>query len=117
MPLGDEGSAFVIFDRKEGVFEQAKFSCVLRFTSKEIDPSTGEPEEEGYDDEYTLEDVNFKLTSSSVYSSSYPSSSGSPVEGSISFDVNLRTQENFACSKTPSFRSKITKAEPSSPRG
>ena len=33
-----------------------------RFTSKEIDPSTGEPEEEGYDDEYTLEDVNLKLT-------------------------------------------------------
>ena len=79
MPLGDEGSTFVIFDRKEvkqrflvlkkffnfflqGVFEQAKFSCILRFTSKEIDPATGEPEEEGYDDEYTLEDVDLKLT-------------------------------------------------------
>ena len=79
MPLGDEGSTFVIFDRKEvkqrflvlkkffnclwqGGFEQAKFSCILRFTSKEIDPATGEPEEEGYDDEYTLEDVDLKLT-------------------------------------------------------
>jgi coatomer protein complex subunit gamma len=62
MPLGDDGSTFVIFDRNEGRFEQAKFSCTLRFTSKEIDPSTGEPEEEGYDDEYTLEDVDLKLT-------------------------------------------------------
>ena len=44
------------------MFAQAKFSCTLRFTSKEIDPSTGEPEEEGYDDEYTLEDVDVQLS-------------------------------------------------------
>jgi hypothetical protein len=29
----------------------------LKFTSKEIDPTTGEPEESGYDDEYQVEDL------------------------------------------------------------
>lgn len=35
----------------------ASFQCVLKFVSKEVDPSTGEPEEEGYEDEYQLEDT------------------------------------------------------------
>lgn len=35
----------------------ASFQCTLKFISKELDPSTGEPEEEGYEDEYQLEDV------------------------------------------------------------
>ncbi|KAF8273029.1 coatomer subunit gamma [Lactarius quietus] len=33
------------------------FQCVLKFISKEVDPSTGEPEVEGYEDEYQLEEV------------------------------------------------------------
>jgi len=33
------------------------FQCLLKFVSKELDPSTGEPEEEGYEDEYQLEEV------------------------------------------------------------
>ncbi|KAK9473129.1 adaptin N terminal region-domain-containing protein [Dipodascopsis tothii] len=33
------------------------FSNVLRFTSKEIDPTTGTPDDEGYDDEYQVEDL------------------------------------------------------------
>ncbi len=35
----------------------ASFQCTLKFVSKELDPSTGAPEEEGYEDEYQLEDV------------------------------------------------------------
>ncbi|KIP11750.1 hypothetical protein PHLGIDRAFT_17901 [Phlebiopsis gigantea 11061_1 CR5-6] len=35
----------------------ASFQCVLKFVSKEVDPSTGEPEDEGYEDEYSLEDT------------------------------------------------------------
>lgn len=35
----------------------ASFQCTLKFLSKELDPSTGEPEEEGYEDEYQLEEV------------------------------------------------------------
>ena len=38
-------------------YQAASFSCLLKFASKEIDPSTGEPEEEGYPDEYSVEDT------------------------------------------------------------
>ncbi|XP_078517903.1 coatomer subunit gamma-1 isoform X3 [Lissotriton helveticus] len=33
------------------------FSCMMKFTVKDCDPNTGEAEEEGYEDEYVLEDV------------------------------------------------------------
>ncbi|XP_045165335.1 coatomer subunit gamma-2-like [Mercenaria mercenaria] len=33
------------------------FSCTLKFVVKDCDPNTGEADEEGYDDEYVLEDV------------------------------------------------------------
>ena len=35
----------------------ASFQCILKFISKEVDPASGEPEEEGYEDEYQLEEV------------------------------------------------------------
>lgn len=38
------------------------FSNVLKFTSKEIDPSTNEPEEDGFDDEYEV--AEFDLSAS-----------------------------------------------------
>ncbi|MEE6502215.1 hypothetical protein FKM82_004445 [Ascaphus truei] len=33
------------------------FSCMLKFTVKDCDPNTGETEEDGYEDEYVLEDI------------------------------------------------------------
>jgi len=38
-------------------YPTASFPCVLKFVSKEVDPATGEPEAEGYEDEYQLEEV------------------------------------------------------------
>lgn len=38
-------------------YATASFQCVLKFISKELDPSTAEPEDEGYEDEYQLEEV------------------------------------------------------------
>ncbi|KAI0744321.1 coatomer gamma subunit appendage platform subdomain-containing protein [Daedaleopsis nitida] len=38
-------------------YAQASFQRILKFVSKELDPSTSEPEEEGYEDEYQLEDT------------------------------------------------------------
>tara|TARA_B100000401_G_C52794860_1_gene715329 strand:- start:1792 stop:1992 length:201 start_codon:yes stop_codon:yes gene_type:complete len=46
----------------QGLHPVAKMACTLKFTSKEIDPSSGEPESEGYEDEYTLEDVDVTVT-------------------------------------------------------
>lgn len=42
----------------DGSFVGANFTNVLKFTSKEIDPSTQEPEEGGYEDEYEVEDLD-----------------------------------------------------------
>lgn len=61
MPLNQAGSTFVSFARADGEYSAAKFACILKFTSKEVDPSTGEPEEDGYEDEYTLEDIDVSM--------------------------------------------------------
>jgi coatomer protein complex subunit gamma len=47
---------YVSFSRsKDNKFDIANFSNVLKFTSKEVDPDTGDPEEKGYDDEYEVD--------------------------------------------------------------
>lgn len=52
------GIVYVSFTRDlPDEYTIASFPCTLKFVSKELDPSTGEPEEEGYEDEYQLEDV------------------------------------------------------------
>ncbi|KAH7927242.1 coatomer subunit gamma [Leucogyrophana mollusca] len=52
------GIAYASFTRENPEeYVTASFQCVLKFISKELDPSTGEPEEEGYEDEYQLEEV------------------------------------------------------------
>ncbi|KAK0783485.1 coatomer subunit gamma [Friedmanniomyces endolithicus] len=59
---GEEtGTVYVSFARGTGGssagFDAATLTNVLKFTLKEIDPSTNEPEEGGYDDEYQVEDL------------------------------------------------------------
>ncbi|KAF2757353.1 putative coatomer subunit gamma [Pseudovirgaria hyperparasitica] len=56
----EPGTVYVSFKRLEGEspFLAASFTNVLKFTSKEIDPTTNEPEETGYDDEYQVEDLD-----------------------------------------------------------
>lgn len=56
----EPGTVYVSFKRleTESQFVATTFTNVLKFTSKEIDPTTGEPEEgDGYDDEYQVEDL------------------------------------------------------------
>ncbi|XP_023774680.1 LOW QUALITY PROTEIN: coatomer subunit gamma-2 [Cyanistes caeruleus] len=38
------------------------FSCTMRFTVRDCDPGTGLPEEEGYEDEYVLEDLEVTVS-------------------------------------------------------
>ena len=52
------GIVYVSYTRDDpSDYQAASFQCILKFVSKEVDPSTGEPEDEGYEDDYTLEDV------------------------------------------------------------
>ena len=52
------GTVFVSFKKNADVeYPVTLFTNVLKFTSKEIDPTTGEPDESGYEDEYQVEDL------------------------------------------------------------
>ena len=54
----EPGIVYVSFSLPaESTFTSASFSNTLKFTLKEIDPTTSEPEEEGYDDEYEIGDL------------------------------------------------------------
>ncbi|CAH9100527.1 unnamed protein product [Cuscuta europaea] len=57
LPYDTPGRSFVAFEKPEGVPAVGKFSNTLRFIVKEVDPSTGEAEEDGVEDEYQLEDL------------------------------------------------------------
>ncbi|KIE00111.1 Coatomer, gamma subunit, partial [Metarhizium majus ARSEF 297] len=56
----EPGKVYVAFQKVngEGSMPVTSFSNVLKFTSKEIDPSTGEPEDTGYDDEYEVSEFD-----------------------------------------------------------
>lgn len=59
LPTNEPGIVYVTFKKLAGENSVAvtSFTNVLKFTSKEIDPTTGEPEEGGYEDEYQVEDL------------------------------------------------------------
>ncbi len=42
----------------DGAMPTSTFSNILKFMSKEIDPTSGEPEEEGYEDEYEVSEFD-----------------------------------------------------------
>ena len=53
------GIVYVSFTRDNPTdFFSGSFGNALKFLSKEVDPASGEPEEEGYEDEYQLEEVD-----------------------------------------------------------
>lgn len=57
---GEAGIVYVAFQKTGGAdsFPTATFSsAAMKFTSKEVDPSTGQPEEAGYEDEWEIGDV------------------------------------------------------------
>lgn len=52
------GTVYVSFKKNgDTLYPITSFTNVLKFASKEIDPTTGEPEENGYDDVYQVEDL------------------------------------------------------------
>ncbi|PNT41389.1 hypothetical protein POPTR_004G153500v4 [Populus trichocarpa] len=57
LPYDTPGQTFVAFEKPEGITTVGKFTNMLRFIVKEVDPSTGEAEEDGVEDEYQLEDL------------------------------------------------------------
>lgn len=57
-PSTSPAPTYVSFTRLQpSSFVLGSFTCTLCFTSKEVDPHSGLPEEEGYEDEYQLEEA------------------------------------------------------------
>jgi coatomer protein complex subunit gamma len=53
------GIVYVSFSREQPQeYAVGTFVCTLKFVSKEVDPTSGMPEEEGYDDEYQVEELD-----------------------------------------------------------
>ncbi|PTB80100.1 coatamer complex, gamma subunit [Trichoderma longibrachiatum ATCC 18648] len=73
LATNEPGNVYVAFRKVNGQasLPVSTFSNVLKFTSKEIDPSTGEPEETGYDDEYEVSE--FDLSGSDYVIPTYAS--------------------------------------------
>ncbi|RMD44158.1 hypothetical protein DV735_g939, partial [Chaetothyriales sp. CBS 134920] len=58
LKTNEPGVVYVAFKKTGGdSFPVTTISNSLKFTSKEVDPTTDEPEETGYDDEYEIEDI------------------------------------------------------------
>ncbi|AES89090.1 putative coatomer/calthrin adaptor appendage subdomain, coatomer gamma subunit [Medicago truncatula] len=57
LPYDSPGQIFVAFEKPEGLPTSGKFSNILRFIVKEVDPTSGEAEDDGVEDEYQLEDL------------------------------------------------------------
>lgn len=69
----EPGKVYVAFKKAAGEdsLPVVSFTNTLKFTSKEIDPSTNEPEESGYDDEYEV--AEFDLAGSDYVIPTYAS--------------------------------------------
>lgn len=57
LPTNEPGSVYVAFKKLggESSFPVTSFTNNLKFTTKEIDPNSGEPDESGYEDEYEVD--------------------------------------------------------------
>jgi coatomer protein complex subunit gamma len=53
-------SVFVVYEY-QAIPLNVSFSNTLKFIAREIDPSTGEPDDQGYDDEYLVEGIEIGL--------------------------------------------------------
>ena len=61
LPCGAVGTAYVILQKESEGFPAGSLSCTLKFTAKEVDQSTGEADESGFEDDYQLEDLDITI--------------------------------------------------------
>uniref|UniRef100_A0AAY5KEQ2 Coatomer subunit gamma n=1 Tax=Esox lucius TaxID=8010 RepID=A0AAY5KEQ2_ESOLU len=59
LPYSQPGSCYSLVSLPEDdpTAVSCTFSCTLKYLVKDCDPNTGEPDDDGYDDEYVLEDL------------------------------------------------------------
>ena len=52
------GSTYVVYQFDPSEYPTGAFNCTLKFKVKDVDTTTGDVEEEGYDDEYQVNYCN-----------------------------------------------------------
>ena len=61
MPYNVEGKTYTCARREDGIAALGKTMNTMKFTVKDCDPDTGEPDDAGYPDEYTIEDIDISI--------------------------------------------------------
>lgn len=79
------------------------FGCTLKFISKEVDPTSGVPEEEGYEDEYQLEEVELGAGSDYIV----PSYAAFAAEWDKMKEAGVSSTETFALSSMGSLKGQL----------
>lgn len=91
---------YVSFTRSpEATFACTEITNVLRYTSKEVDPTTGEIQEEGYDDEYEVDTL--EITASTYISPLYISNFAGAFD---SLGIKSQSSETYALSDLSSIQ-------------
>lgn len=94
---------YVSFTRLPGAqFPLTEITNILRYTSKEVDPSTGEVQEEGYDDEYEVDSLELRAGTyiSPLYISNFSSAFdtlGSKSQSSDTYVFSSMSSLQEAC--------------------
>ncbi|KAJ1069467.1 hypothetical protein K5549_019540, partial [Capra hircus] len=63
LPYNQPGTCYtlVALPKEDPTAVACTFSCMMKFTVKDCDPTTGEADDEGYEDEYVLEDLEVTI--------------------------------------------------------
>ncbi|CDF34210.1 Coatomer subunit gamma [Chondrus crispus] len=63
LAYGEPARNYVSIERTDdGEYPLGDLACTMKFIVKDVDPSTGEPDEEGYEDEYGLDDLPLTIS-------------------------------------------------------
>eukprot|EP00735_Rhodelphis_limneticus_P002751 TRINITY_DN1374_c0_g1::TRINITY_DN1374_c0_g1_i1::g.20050::m.20050 TRINITY_DN1374_c0_g1::TRINITY_DN1374_c0_g1_i1::g.20050 ORF type:complete len:900 (-),score=322.79,sp/Q0WW26/COPG_ARATH/44.52/0.0,Adaptin_N/PF01602.15/3.3e-92,COP-gamma_platf/PF08752.5/2.6e-47,HEAT_2/PF13646.1/5.8,HEAT_2/PF13646.1/0.34,HEAT_2/PF13646.1/0.0012,Cnd1/PF12717.2/82,Cnd1/PF12717.2/11,Cnd1/PF12717.2/2.2e+03,Cnd1/PF12717.2/0.00057,HEAT/PF02985.17/1.5e+04,HEAT/PF02985.17/3.6e+03,HEAT/PF02985.17/53,HEAT/PF02985.17/0.083,HEAT_ len=61
LPYSTPGQTFLVCAHEAGSYPTGTISTSLKFKVRDVDPTTGEADTQGYDDEYQLEEVEVKI--------------------------------------------------------
>lgn len=63
LPYNQPGTCYTLVSlpKEDPTAVACTFSCMMKFTVKDCDPTTGETDDEGYEDEYVLEDLEITV--------------------------------------------------------
>ena len=75
LAYGEPARNYVAIKRSEdGEYPLGDLGCTMKFSVKDVDPATGEADEEGYEDEYGLDDLSLNIGNLMAKPAELPSS-------------------------------------------